>query len=461
MTSVNFSPMEIGRRALAANQAGIDVTGNNIANINTPGYTRRRVQLAESARMNVTGYTIGSGVTITGIQSFRDNFIQSRIQTETGIAGRLNAERESLSPVEVALQGSDNGGLQNALNSFFGSFRDLDANPNSVPLRSMVAQKGVNLADAFQSTRNRLDELQQGIDGRIQSTVVDVNALSLKVAHLNEQIRSAVGAGGDAGNLMDQRSEAVNKLSELTGARSADNGDGTVTITIGEGRPLVAAERAFTLEAASTPPSGLSTITLDGQPAAFNEGAIRGFQNAITEVSGQISNLDGLAAAVVQRVNVLHTSGTDLDGNPGTNFFNNAVAVTAANISVNPAIRANSRLVVASPVAQPGTNGTIAGQIASLLSDPANAVGTHTGSFTTIFGSMLGGLGEHINTVDNGLQTQSAIIAQATAQRDSISGVSLDEEALNLMQYQKAFEAASRFIKIADEMTQMILSLGQ
>jgi len=459
--SINFSAFEIGRRALNANQYGINITGQNIANVNTPGYSRRRVQLAEAQPINVNGYLVGTGVNIAGVQSFRNNFIQSRIQTELGIAGRLTAQRDSLAPVESALQGSENGGLQNALSSFFGAFRDLEANPNSVPLRSIVAQKGSALANAFQSTRSKLDDIRRGTDEQLRSTVEQVNGLAQKVADLNNKIRSAESSGGDASMLRDQRGELVNQISELTGARSTENSDGTINLTIGEGRPLVSGDVSFSLAANNAPPLGLATITINGQPAIFNDGTIAGLQDAISHTTSQIDSLDGLAAAVVQRVNDLHASGTDLDGNAGTNFFNNTPPVTAANISVNTAIIGNPRLVVASPLTQPGQTGTIAGEIANLLTDPNTTVGARTGSFSSIFGSMLTEAGEQISAADNGLQTQAAIIAQATAQRDAVSGVSLDEEAINLLQYQKAFEAAARFLKVADEMTQTILSLAQ
>lgn len=459
--SINFSAFEIGRRALNANQLGIEVTGQNIANVNTPGYTRRRVELVESAYQGIHGFTLGTGVSIAGVHSFRDIFIQSRIQTETGIAGRLTAERDALAPVETALQGSETGGLQSSINAFFGGFRDLEANPNSVPLRSLVGQRGAALANAFHTTTNRLDEIRTTTDSQIRSTVNEVNGLSERIAGLNENIRSAEAAGAEASNFRDQRDVAVNQLAELTGARSTTNNDGTLTLTLSDGRPLVLGTTANKLEVNDTPPLGLAEITLDGDPAVFTEGTLAGLNNAITEVTKQLDDLDSLAAAVVSRVNTLHTSGTDLDGNAGVNFFNDTPAVTAANIAVSAAITGNPRLIVASPLTQPGQTGTIAGQIANLLTDQNTTAGSRTGSISSIFGSMISDAGERVATADNNLQTQAAVLAQATAQRDAVQGVSLDEEAINLLQYQKAFEAASRFIKIADEMTQMILSLAQ
>jgi flagellar hook-associated protein 1 FlgK len=460
--SINFSAMEIGRRALNANQLGINITGQNISNVNTPGYTRQRVQLTEAAPTGVSGYAVGAGVTIAGVRNFRDSFIESRIQTETGIAGRLSAQRDALAPVETALQGTDNGGLQNAINNFFGSFRDLEANPGSVSLRAVVAQRGSAVASAFQVTRSRLDDARRAADEQLRSTVGEVNSLSEKIAVLNSQIRTAEHSGETAAALRDQRGELLNQISELSGARSIENEDGTVTVTIGEGRALVMGDKALKLQAESQPPMGLAIVTLDGQPAVFNEGKARGFQNAISDITAQIDSLDGLAAAVAEKVDELHTAGTDLDGNAGINFFNNPPpAVSAANISINTAIMTNPRLIVASPLAQPNQNGTVAGQIADLLTDAGTTVGTRSGSFVSIFGAMIAEAGEKIRAADDGLQTQAAIIAQTSAQRDAVSGVSLDEEAINLLQYQRAYQAAARFIKVADEMTQTILSLAQ
>lgn len=459
--SINFSAFEIGRRALNAHQVGINTTGQNIANVNTPGYTRRSVHLAESAPNELGGYAVGTGVTVAGVQAFRDRFIESRIQTETGIAGRLNAQRDAFSQIENALQGGETNNVQTTLSGFFGAFRDLESNPNSVPLRSVVAQKGASLANTLQATRGRLDDIRRTTDSQMRSAVDQTNSLSEKIAKLNLQIKGTEALGGKAEDLRDQRGELVNQISELTGARTTDNGDGTLTVTIGEGRAIVSGDSAYKLSVNDTPPHGLGAITLDGEPVTFDEGSIRGFQNAVSDITGQIDALDGLAAKIVERVNALHTSGTDLDGNPAVNFFNDTPPVTAANISINPAITGNPRLVSASPIAQPAQNGTIAGEIANLLTDPNNTVGSRSGSFSTIFGSLLTEAGEQIQAADDGLQIQSAVIAQATAQRESVSGVSLDEEAINLMQYQKAYEAAARFIKIADEMTQTILSLAQ
>lgn len=457
---INFNAFEIGRRALTANQLGIDITGQNIANVNTSGYSRRTLQLAETAPTSFSPFAVGSGVSIQGIRAFRDSFIESRIQHEIGIAGYLSARRDALYPVQTALQGADGSGIQNGLSDFFGSFRDLEANPDSVALRSIVAGRATNLANAFNSTAARLNTIRTGTDGQLRATVEEVNRLSDRIATLNVEIRKTENAGGQADALRDSRNELVNQISELTGARTTENDDFTITVTIGEGQPLVSGDKVNYLTVESTPPVGLAKIKINNVDAVFNDGVIKGYKTAISDITTQLAALDGLAAQVAERVNALHTTGTDLNGNPGLNFFDTSVPVTATNLKVNAAIVADSRLVVASPLPQPGQSGTVAGEIANLLTDTNTVVGTRTGSFSTIFGSLVSEAGEHVRHAADGLQTQAAIIAQASAQREAISGVSLDEEAINLLQYQRAFEAAARFIRVADEMTQTILSLA-
>ena len=184
-------------------------------------------------------------------------------------------------------------------------------------------------------------------------------------------------------------------------------------------------------------------------------------QDAVSFTTSQIDSLDGLASAAVSGVNTLHTSGTDLNDNAGVNFFNANPPVTAANISINAAVTANPRLVVASALAPPSATGTTAGAIGNLLTDQTATVGTKTGSFSSIFSSILAETGEKVSSAKSDLQTQTSIISQLNTQREAVSGVSLDEEAINLMQYQKAYEAAARFIKVANELTDTILSLAQ
>jgi flagellar hook-associated protein 1 FlgK len=409
------------------------------------------------------GLNIGTGVTIDGIKGHRDQFIAARLQTETAINGRLTAERDALAPVEVAFNPADRGGINAALNGFFGAFRDLEANPTSAAVRTAVVETGNTLASAFRSTRARLVEIRGQADEEIRATTQTVNDLAEKVAGLNKQIRIAENHGGQASELVDQRTDAINQLAGLTGVRSTTNIDGTITLTLGDGQALVYGDQTATLTAAATPPDGLVTLSIDGNPAIISDGKLRGLQNSVGLIGGQIQTLDDLAASVVTRVNTLHQAGADLNGTAGTAFFATPVSgtVTAENIDVAAAIKADARRVVAAAAGAGGGDGSVARGIAELLSDKTSVVGATTGSYTEIFAELVSSAGAAVKAADDELVTQSAILAQTQAQRDSVSGVSLDEEAISLLQYQKAYEAAARFLRIADEMTQTILQLGQ
>jgi flagellar hook-associated protein 1 FlgK len=460
---VNFSPFEIGRRALHAAQFGLTVAGQNIANVNTPGYTRQSVLLSPSVGDGASRSLIGTGVTIDGVRQFRDTFVDSRLRTETSISGRLTAQRDALAPVDSVFNESDGLGISSAMSSFFGAFQGLETNPNSLPLRADVVGKADTLTAAFGNTRTRLLDIRKGTDQQMRSEVDEVNGLTQQVADLNVRIATAENSGGSASELRDQRGEAVRQVSELTGARAVEGPDGMVTLTLSDGQALVSGDKATPLQTQATPPDGLTSILLNGQPAAISDGRLRGLQDAINVVGSQISALDDLAASITTRVNTLHAAGTDMNGNAGGNFFAVPVSgtVTAANFGVAANIKADPKLIVGSPLGPPSPFATVAGAIGALLTDPSSTSGTRTGSLSSIYSSIVSDAGKAVKTVDDALTTQQSILAQATAQRDAVSGVSLDEEAINLMQFQRAYEAAAKFLKIADDLTQTILSLGQ
>jgi flagellar hook-associated protein 1 FlgK len=459
---VNFSSFEIGKRALRASQLGLTVAGQNIANVNTPGYTRQAVQLSATPSDGVTTKTVGMGVTVDGVRSFREHFLESRLQTETGISGRLTAKRDALAPVETTLSDADGNGINASISKFFNSFSDLEAHPSSVPLRSAVIGSGNQLASDFHSTHSRLVEIRRLSDSDLRATTDQVNELSARVADLNGRIRFGENSNASVSELRDQRGELIRQISELTGARSVENNDFTVNLTLGDGRALVTGDTWSKLTAQNTPPDGLATLILDGAPAVITDGKLKGLTEAIGDIGARIGDLDSLAASIAARVNTIHAGGSDLDGVNGTNFF--AVppgGVNAANLSVSAALQSNPRLVVAAGLAVGSGDGTAARNIAALLSDTTSVSGARTGTFTSIYGSIVDDAGAGVKTAEDDLATQQAILSQVTAQRGSFSGVSLDEEAISLMQYQKAYEAAARFLKIADEMTQTILSIGQ
>lgn len=460
---VNFSPFEIGRRALRASQLGLAVAGQNIANVNTPGYSRQQVLLAASRGDVSTKGLVGSGVDIIGVRQFRDRFVESRLQTESSISGRLTAQRDALYPVDGVYSAAGSSDISASMNAFFGSFTALEANPSSLALRGDVVAKGQIMSNAFATTRARLVSIRSDTDVTVRDTVSQINTVSGQIADLNQRIAVVENSGGIASELRDQRNVLSRQIAELSGARVLETPDGMVNVTMADGAALVTGIQATGIKVVDGP-NGMASLLINGQPLAVADGRLRGIQDAMTLVNDQISSIDALASSVAERVNTLHTSGTDYNGIAGTAFFEATTPsdpITAANLQVAAAIKANPKLVVASPLASPTTSGTIAGAIGELLSDPNSQAGARTGSFSTIFNSIVGDAGRGVKSAEDALVTQQAILQQAIAQRDAVSGVSLDEEAISLLQFQKSYEAAARFLKIADDLTQTILSLGQ
>jgi flagellar hook-associated protein 1 FlgK len=330
-------------------------------------------------------------------------------------------------------------------------------------LRNDVVAKAEAMTNAFATTRSRLVQIRSEGDSALRETVQQLNGISSQIADLNARIANAENSGGTASELRDQRDLLARQAAELSGARSLEGPDGMLTLTLADGQALVSGNHSTAVEIQSTPPDGLSSLSVNGQTASLAEGKLRGLQNAIGTIGSDLTALDDLAASIADRVNELHTSRVDLNGAAGLNFFALPAngPVTAANLTVSAAIKADVKLIVASPAAPPLTSATIAGAIGALLTEPTSQAGARSGSFSSIYGSIVADTGRGVKAADDALATQQAILAQANAQRDSVSGVSLDEEAINLLQFQKSYEAAARFLKIADELTETILSLGQ
>ena len=174
---INFSAFEIGRRALHAAQLGLTVAGQNIANVNTAGYTRQSVLLSASPGDGSNLHMIGSGVSIDGVRQFRDRFVDSRLQTETAIAGRLTSQRDALAPVDAAFNESGGNGISSAMSSFFGAFQALEANPSSIALRADVVARANAMTAAFANTRAELTGIRGDADRQLRAEADQVNAI--------------------------------------------------------------------------------------------------------------------------------------------------------------------------------------------------------------------------------------------------------------------------------------------
>jgi len=445
-----FGSLSLAARALDAQRAGLAVTGNNIANLNTDGYVRRSIQLAE-------GEPGSGGVDVLGTRARRDLMLDARIRQELPSESRERAIAGSLGMVEAAL-GREGESLDARLVKFFDAFSSLAQDASSTVARDGVVQQGRLLAQSFSDIASRLDDARRSADAQIRGGVADLNRLAAQVASFNQAINATLS--GDAEALRDQQAEALKAMADLADITVLQRGDGGVDVTVGEGRAIVMGVNAFALTAVDTPPSGLAAIELGGIDITSEVG--RGQLSGWVEVRdtllpGYANRLDAIAFEVVDEVNTLHQGGTDLLGGTGNNFFAplGGVAGAATTMAVTAAVDADSQRIAASQSGAPGDN-QVARSIAALRD--ARVVGG-TATFADSWSQLVYRVGSDSQMAQAQQKSRQQVVEQVTILRDQVSGVSLDEEAALMMRFQRAYEANARYFSAVDNMLATLMRI--
>ena len=444
-----FSSLSMAARSLEAQRAGLDTAGQNIANLNTPGYARRRLDLAE-----VTDGT--GGVEVLGTRSMRDAVLDARARTAIPDETREGAIAGALALVETAI-GAPGQSLDGRLAAFFDAMSALSVDPTSAVARDGVVMQGRQLASSFTDIAGRLTDGARLADNAVRDAVGEVNALTTQIAELNAAIAGSGGGNVDA--LRDRQQLALESLSALTAVAVQNRADGGVDVTIPSGRPLVMGSSSYDVEVGVAPTTGYATLSLNNidVTSEFTSGRIGGLSYARdTLIPGYQSRLDDIAYGVAQEVNTLHQAGFDLNGNAGVAFFTPpaAVAGAAANFAVNPALTANASLVAASQSGAPGDN-QIARQIAGLRDAQVLLGGTAT--LTQGWAQLAYRVGADIDGARAQQQSKQDVAEQVARLRDQVSGVSLDEEAASMIKFQRAYEANAKYFTVVDEMLMTLM----
>jgi flagellar hook-associated protein 1 FlgK len=466
MTDI-YGVLNIGGKALLTQQKGIYVTGNNIANVNTPGYTRQRLNLSSDVPVNSAVGPIGTGVTATDVERVYQRFLGVQINTETQTRGNWEAQQDMLGRVEMVFDESGGYGLNRAMSEFWTAWQDLSNNPSGPVERSVLVAKSQIMAETFVKNYHDLKMIQQDIDTVIEGATVEINALSEKIAHLNEKIIQMEAGGDTAADFRDQREVLLNELSNLIDIDSFENSAGGVTVSVGSGQPLVESTDAYRLSTATNASGHQNIIWIDAEnntvdiTANISGGRIKGWLDVRDlDIQNYLTRLDTLAQGLMTEVNTLHAAGYGLDGSTGNDFFTGAASTL--NMQVNSAIVLDDRLIAAAqsfdtvPGDKPGDNGT-AIAIANLMS--ARTLDSNTATFDTYYESLIGDVGYEVLQAGAYYEHQSGMVHQLENYRESISGVSIDEEMVNLVKYQNAYQAAAKLITTADEMMQAVLNM--
>ncbi len=454
------SILNIGRSALQTQQKAITVTGNNIANVNTPGYTRQRVELANDVAVDSTPGQMGGGVKVTEVRRLYDRFITGEIRGESQELGEWEARKQVQDRLEVVFNETDDDGLNKAMSEFWNAWQDLAENPGGTVERANLVSRAQDMTDRFRNMADDLDSIASEVEGRIDQAVSDINETALEIARLNKDIRRAENLGQTPNDLKDQRDEALKKLSGLADVSVSENGS-VIDVTLG-GETLVDGDTAWELSydgsdfAVTDPGSGTST------PIAHDDidsGTLGGLLTMKNDVIPDYRNrLDDMALTVINEVNAQHAAGRGLDNTTGVAFFDSATATPAADMRVSQNIVDDPRLIAAAGAAEspPGGSGN-ALAIADLAYRPTMSGGTET--FSDYYTGLVADVGNDTRGADSRYELQQTSMMQLEAYREEVSGVSLDEEMVNLVQFQNAYAAAAKLISTTDEMLDTLVNM--
>jgi len=322
--------------ALMAQQGGMDVTSNNIANANTPGYTRQVPVFEEAPASQEGSLTYGNGVELVRFQSVRDELLDFRVQQETSQNSGADAQTNATQQIQPLLTttGTDIG---SQFSAFFASISQLSTDPANLSLRTGVITAGQNLANSFHAAVSRLIQIQSGLDGSIVQDVGKINQLAQQIASLNTELISLQAGGQDGGTVKDQQTELIRQLAELTDVSTIQTERG-ITVTTGNGTALVVGNQAFALQT-SAGSNGYQQVLSQGQDitASLSSGSLGGTLIVRDQmVPGILSQLDTLAHDFANAFNAAHAQGKDLAGNQGGDFFvpQSSTSGAAARIGV-------------------------------------------------------------------------------------------------------------------------------
>lgn len=462
--------LTMARKALQAQQVAIQTTGHNVANANTPGFTRQRVSFASAHPFRLVPVgSLGTGVNITDITRIRDLLLDSQFRDAHQSLSRQEAEEATLAQIELIVGEPSENGLAAGMSALFASFQDLANYPTDFAVRSVVRDKARAVADQFHRLDDGFEQLKIDLRNEIEVVVKQVNGLAQQVADLNRQIGMSEAGAGSANDLRDQRDQALDELSKLIGGSLIEDTGGQIRVTVGGGLTLVDGTTAVPLlaqdfnQADPTYPDSVR-LFLGDHLLTPGGGRLAGLLNSRNSTDGFVkgfqSQLDTLAKAVVDEVNAVHAAGFGLDGvTTGLDFFtfSTPLAAPPANaarfIVIDPAIEADVSRIAASASGDPGDNNT-AVSLAGLQDD--STVITLPSTQTVTFGSYLSGLVSDLAEQEAGAKRSASLHTSMTdfltGRRDQASGVSLDEEMTDLIRYQKAYEAAAHFANVVNEL---------
>ncbi|HUK63929.1 MAG TPA: flagellar hook-associated protein FlgK [Dongiaceae bacterium] len=451
------SLLSIARTALLAQQRAMSVTGQNVANAQTPGYTRQVLDLHAADPLWTPHGTVGTGVEAGAVVRMRDTLLDTAYRRSAGGLGSATTRQGTLTQVQNAVNEPSDTGVAAALDQMFAAFGDLATDPASRTSRNLVLDKAQTLVDRLHTLAASLAGTAQDTATAMKNQAAQVNDLTRRIGELNTRILAAGGPEHSAPDLEDQRDVLIDQLSGMVPTQVIQHTDGTIAIAVGD-TLLVDGANTKTLDVRAAAGGG-STVGVTGDPNPLDLGNT-GSLGALVQLStvtlpGQQAQLDQFASALATEVNALHRTGYTPAGATGIDFFDPA-GTTAASIRLSAAVQGNPDSIAASSGAA-GSDGDLALQMAGLGNQPVASLGGLT--LRGAYDAFATGVASSVQQAGQDVDTQQALTDNADAQRQSANGVSVDEEMTVLIAQQQAYSAAARLVQTANDMITEVLNM--
>lgn len=488
-----FHGLELGKRGLLTSQANISTTGHNIANANTKGYSRQQVNTEPASALNV--YTngqvnpsqLGSGVLVNSITRARDQYLDNQYRNQSASLGEWSVKQETLEQLEAAVNEPSETGLSTAMDQLWAAWDDLALNPDSLPARAVVKERAKSLVETAQAIDQSMSSIKEDLNAKQTAKLTEANQLLDQIADLNTSIRRT---GKQANDLLDKRDVLVEELSKLTSVQVSEQNDGTYTISLADGTSLVNGSNVENrLDATSNITSGeLAGITqsmeiIDGYQGKLND-TVKAlvFGEMTVEIPAGSQLADGTVVPAGQSIqmtvkglNGLSELGWALSGDANGNAQPGAALFVAdpdnfsvASLSINSDVDRNPGLIAASLRTETvnGQQRVVAGnsELAQLIANMRNEKVTIDGNSQSVggfFQAMISELGTESKAAMNHVANQEAAQLATDNRRQSVMGVSLDEEMANLIKYQHAYNAAARVVSTTDQLLDTLINMAR
>lgn len=457
----------IGQSALAAAQVGLSTTGHNIANAATPGFNRQVVVQGAAKAQDFGFGFLGQGTEVSTVKRIYSEFLGSQVRSAQTSKSGLDSYYTQIKQIDNMLADPDSG-LSPALQNFFSGIQELSTDPSSMPARQAALSSAESLASRMQSMAGRLDEIGQGVNSQITSSVNAINSYARQIAQLNDTIGRVQNSTGQPPNdLFDQRDQLILDLNKEIKATVVKQGNGDYNIFIGNGQPLVVGTTSSTLTTVASPinPEKIEVAYLNsnGSVASVGESSFTGGNlGGLLEFRSQSlepaqASLNNLAIGLATTFNDQHKAGLDLNGNPGGDFF---IVPTAATGAAGFAVAITDPAAIAAADSDGGVGNNRNALLLAAL-QTANTMNGGTATYQGAYSQLVNQVGNKTRELEMTSSAADKLLSESTLSLQNESGVNLDEEAANLLRYQQAYQAAGKVMQIASQMFDVLLSLGQ